>query len=90
MAEPRLQQQRAHRWHHDSRPGQSQVNFGNVLSLWDQVFGTYRQSATAQPGPPGLEPASARRVPADRYWAQVAGPFRRPGIYATAADREPR
>ncbi|MFP5398446.1 MAG: sterol desaturase family protein [Gammaproteobacteria bacterium] len=79
-----------HRWHHDAWPGQSQVNFGNVLSLWDQVFGTDRQFATARPGPPGLEPASARRVPADRYWAQVAGPFRRPGIYATAADREPQ
>lgn len=77
-----------HRWHHDSRPGQSQVNFGNVLSVWDQVFGTYRQSDTEQPGRPGLEAASAGRVPSDRYWAQFFGPFRRFGVYATAADRD--
>lgn len=79
-----------HRWHHDSRPGQSQVNFGNVLSVWDQVFGSFRHSATEQPGRPGLEAAGATRVPRDRYWAQVVGPLRRPGVYATGADKEPR
>ncbi|MBX3637446.1 MAG: sterol desaturase family protein [Rubrivivax sp.] len=79
-----------HRWHHDSRPGQSQVNFGNVLSVWDQVFGTYRHRPGEEPGAPGLEAASARRVRANRYWAQVVGPFRRLGVYATAADRDGR
>lgn len=32
-----------HRWHHDAGPGARQVNFGNVLMLWDQLFGTYRR-----------------------------------------------
>lgn len=31
-----------HRWHHATGPGAPQVNFGAVLMLWDQVFGTYR------------------------------------------------
>lgn len=77
-----------HRWHHDARPGASHVNFGSVLSVWDQVFGSFRHSATEQPGRPGLDAASARRVPKDRYWAQFFGPLRRFGIYATAADKD--
>lgn len=32
-----------HRWHHATGPGAAQVNFGTVLMLWDQVFGTYRR-----------------------------------------------
>jgi len=31
-----------HRWHHATGRGAPQVNFGTVLMLWDQVFGTYR------------------------------------------------
>ncbi len=73
-----------HRWHHDSRPGQANVNFGSVLSVWDLVFGTFRRSAREQPGSPGLEAASAMKVPKDRYWAQVLGPISMFGKYATA------
>lgn len=36
-----------HRWHHATGPGAAQVNFGAVLVLWDQVFGTYRHGADA-------------------------------------------
>jgi hypothetical protein len=61
-----------------------------VVSVWDQLFGTYRQSATEQPGRPGLDATSGGRVRSDRYWAQFFGPLRRPGVYATAEDRDPR
>lgn len=30
-----------HRWHHSTVIGESSTNFGKVLSVWDQVFGTY-------------------------------------------------
>ena len=30
-----------HRWHHSVRPEQA-LNFGSVLPLWDQVFGSFR------------------------------------------------
>jgi ornithine lipid hydroxylase len=79
-----------HRWHHDSRPGRSQVNFGSVLSVWDHVFGTFHHSPNEQPGNPGLEAASAVQVPKDRYWAQLFGPLRRFGSYATGVDKESR
>ena len=32
-----------HRWHHATGPGATQANFGTVLMLWDQLFGTYRR-----------------------------------------------
>jgi sterol desaturase/sphingolipid hydroxylase (fatty acid hydroxylase superfamily) len=30
-----------HRWHHSENRRESQKNMGKVLSLWDQVYGTY-------------------------------------------------
>lgn len=37
-----------HRWHHDAGPGARGVNFGNVLMVWDQLFGTYRQGGAPE------------------------------------------
>jgi sterol desaturase/sphingolipid hydroxylase (fatty acid hydroxylase superfamily) len=34
-----------HRWHHATGVGATPANFGTVLMLWDQVFGTYRRTA---------------------------------------------
>lgn len=31
-----------HRWHHSARPDEANANYGGVLSLFDQAFGTYR------------------------------------------------
>jgi ornithine lipid hydroxylase len=31
-----------HRWHHSSRAGEGDTNFGRSLVIWDHVFGTYR------------------------------------------------
>jgi sterol desaturase/sphingolipid hydroxylase (fatty acid hydroxylase superfamily) len=36
-----------HRWHHAAAAGQAQVNFGTMLVLWDQVFGTYHRHPQA-------------------------------------------
>lgn len=79
-----------HRWHHDSRPGQSQVNFGSVLSVWDRVFGTFHHSATERPGRPGLEAVIANQLLKDSYSAQFFGPLRRFGSYATGVDKDSR
>ncbi|MGW8391626.1 sterol desaturase family protein [Pseudoduganella sp. HUAS MS19] len=35
-----------HRWHHSSRAGEGDTNFGRSLVIWDQVFGTYRNFPT--------------------------------------------
>jgi sterol desaturase/sphingolipid hydroxylase (fatty acid hydroxylase superfamily) len=34
-----------HRVHHSDRPAETDSNFGNTLSLWDRLFGTYRAIA---------------------------------------------
>ena len=31
-----------HRWHHSDQPHEANANYGAVLVLWDQVFGTFR------------------------------------------------
>lgn len=31
-----------HRTHHSAEPGESMTNFGGVISLWDRLFGTYK------------------------------------------------
>jgi sterol desaturase/sphingolipid hydroxylase (fatty acid hydroxylase superfamily) len=79
-----------HRWHHDPRPGRSQVNFSCVLSVWDRFFGTVRHTTTEHPGRPGLDAASAGQVPKDPYWAQFFGPLPRFSPYATDVDKDSR
>lgn len=32
---------RNHRWHHSTKREESDTNFGNFLTLWDHVFGTF-------------------------------------------------
>lgn len=36
-----------HRWHHAAGRDAPQVNFGTVLMVWDQLFGTYRSGQGA-------------------------------------------
>jgi sterol desaturase/sphingolipid hydroxylase (fatty acid hydroxylase superfamily) len=70
-----------HRWHHDSRPGRSYVNYGTVLSVWDWIFGTFYRNDADRPARAGLEPASEMGVDAQSYWAQFTGPIRWIGRY---------
>jgi sterol desaturase/sphingolipid hydroxylase (fatty acid hydroxylase superfamily) len=49
-----------HRWHHAADAGVAQCNFGAVLMLWDQVFGTYRRErrSPTRVGVAGFEPVA--------------------------------
>jgi sterol desaturase/sphingolipid hydroxylase (fatty acid hydroxylase superfamily) len=64
-----------HRWHHVAEPGRDDCNFGKVLSIWDQAFGTWRLPAERLSGPVGLRQGEPQ-VPGS-FWAQVAYPWRR-------------
>lgn len=43
-----------HRWHHDADSWHAVVNFGSVLMLWDQVFGTFHEACTPAPAAVGI------------------------------------
>lgn len=43
-----------HRWHHSVDVRISQTNYGKVLSVWDQVFGTYHLPEVGQVGEVGV------------------------------------
>lgn len=55
-----------HRWHHATGAAAAQVNFGTVLMLWDQVFGTYR-------GGQGMPPAVGVDAGAPRATGYLSG-----------------
>jgi sterol desaturase/sphingolipid hydroxylase (fatty acid hydroxylase superfamily) len=38
-----------HRWHHATGSDSAPANFGALLVVWDQVFGTYRRAAGSPP-----------------------------------------
>lgn len=48
-----------HRWHHATGESAPQVNFGTVLMVWDQLFGTYRGGRDA-PQAVGVETGRAQ------------------------------
>jgi len=44
-----------HRWHHSADPAEANANYGNILVLWDHLFGTYRvPDADEDPAAMGL------------------------------------
>lgn len=44
----------AHRWHHALDPAAQGSNYGNVLAIWDVVFGTFRMPCGARPSEFGV------------------------------------
>ncbi|UXR65064.1 sterol desaturase family protein [Bdellovibrio bacteriovorus] len=62
-----------HRWHHSVVPEISSQNFGKVLSIWDQVFGTWYHPEGKHVGKIGVE---GEDIP-KRTWGQMLYPFRR-------------
>ncbi|MGE0498484.1 MAG: sterol desaturase family protein [Ramlibacter sp.] len=63
-----------HRWHHSSRRGEGDSNFGSALVIWDQVFGTYRAPQHGAPAQVGLYGPS--RYPSrEPFFAQVLSMF---------------
>jgi sterol desaturase/sphingolipid hydroxylase (fatty acid hydroxylase superfamily) len=72
-----------HRVHHSTNPAHFDSNYGNLLCIWDRVFGTLNPDEVSYP-PTGIDDASfpleqdARLDRAVRtYLAQLAHPFRR-------------
>ncbi|NQD92190.1 sterol desaturase family protein [Pseudomonas sp. CrR25] len=63
-----------HRWHHKRDFEDAQVNFGEFLLVWDQLFGTFYDSAS-KPGNVDVG-LSDRAYPTD-YVGQLVEPFRR-------------
>lgn len=43
-----------HRWHHDADTRRTVCNFGSVLMIWDQVFGTFRAAREPAPAAVGI------------------------------------
>jgi sterol desaturase/sphingolipid hydroxylase (fatty acid hydroxylase superfamily) len=63
-----------HRWHHSADPQVSARNLGKVLSVWDQVFGTFHY----KPGDPIDEIGVLDSDPVPQgYLPQQVYPFRR-------------
>lgn len=60
-----------HRWHHSKVIEQSDTNFGNILILWDLVFGTFYWPREKDVGSIGvMNPAYPKN-----YLGQLAAPF---------------
>jgi sterol desaturase/sphingolipid hydroxylase (fatty acid hydroxylase superfamily) len=72
-----------HRWHHKRAFEDAQVNFGEVLLIWDRLFGTFHD-APRSPGK-GEVGLNDQAVP-ERYLRQLAWPFLATPHVVAAAD----
>jgi sterol desaturase/sphingolipid hydroxylase (fatty acid hydroxylase superfamily) len=75
-----------HRWHHSKVIELSDKNFGNILIIWDLVFGTYYLPKDKEVGSIGvLNPAYPHN-----YLGQLSAPFKhrldKPADYAQRKD----
>lgn len=62
-----------HRWHHRRDDADAQVNFGEVLLIWDRLFGSHYDAA----GQPGDEAVGLDGPPLpEAYGVQLRWPFR--------------
>ena len=61
-----------HRWHHSLEHHESNSNYGKVLSIWDQVFGTFYYNDERDVGGVGVR---GDRVPMT-FWKQIVYPFK--------------
>jgi sterol desaturase/sphingolipid hydroxylase (fatty acid hydroxylase superfamily) len=61
-----------HRYHHSPDAKEGNVNYGENLMLWDQVFGTFSWPKT----PPRLDIGIAETMP-KHFWQQLLWPWRR-------------
>ncbi len=62
-----------HRWHHSRRIDEANANYGAVLVVWDQLFGTYRARTPGQPVEMGMENEAG--YPMNSYFRQLLIPF---------------
>lgn len=61
-----------HRWHHKRDYEDAQVNFGEVLLVWDWLFGTQRGGSQIGAGELGLRDTTYPKG----FWGQHVAPFR--------------
>ncbi|WP_234032801.1 sterol desaturase family protein [Aurantiacibacter arachoides] len=66
-----------HRIHHSTRPGETNSNYGTVLSGWDRLFGTYVGSAADAPRTMPIGLAEFRDERPTRLGWSLWFPFRR-------------
>jgi sterol desaturase/sphingolipid hydroxylase (fatty acid hydroxylase superfamily) len=66
----------AHRLHHVSWKGEGDVNFGLFLTVWDRLLGTFRASSRHAPAAGDIGLQDEPSYP-QRYWVQLALPFRK-------------
>jgi sterol desaturase/sphingolipid hydroxylase (fatty acid hydroxylase superfamily) len=66
----------AHRWHHSRRREEADANYGQVLLIWDVLFGTRRVSQILPP-PVAVGFEGDADYPRD-YLGQLVAPFRHP------------
>lgn len=64
-----------HQIHHSSQQQQTDSNFGEVLTIWDRLFGTYTSPATL-PEPPQVGLSQFRSVGDQRLGALLGLPLR--------------
>ncbi|HJQ84472.1 MAG TPA: sterol desaturase family protein, partial [Candidatus Binatia bacterium] len=64
-----------HKVHHSRTPTQTNTNYGNLLSVWDRVFGTYTPSSEGTAVVYGLH--GFDRPELQTIYALLAQPFRR-------------
>lgn len=73
---------RFHRWHHTHSAEGGNMNFANVFSLWDRLFGTFYLPAGREPERFGLDDGGLE----ESYLAHLLYPFRkRPRAVAAEA-----
>lgn len=63
----------AHRWHHSKVPEESNNNYGNILIIWDILFGTFLLPKDREPQELGPKDEDYPK----RFWPQTMAPFRR-------------
>jgi fatty-acid desaturase/sterol desaturase/sphingolipid hydroxylase (fatty acid hydroxylase superfamily) len=66
----------SHRLHHVSWKGEGDVNFGLFFTAWDRLLGTFRASSQQPPAAGDIGLQDDPGYP-QRYWAQLALPFRK-------------
>jgi sterol desaturase/sphingolipid hydroxylase (fatty acid hydroxylase superfamily) len=69
-----------HRWHHSTSLREGNNNYGNVVMIWDILFGTYYNPRHPRYNPRATAPqqvglAGPTNLPTDSYWKLLAAPF---------------
>ncbi|MCA9773506.1 MAG: sterol desaturase family protein, partial [Myxococcales bacterium] len=63
-----------HRWHHSRVVEEANSNYGNCISVWDVVLGTWFMPADREP-PKDVGIQGMPNYPMHSWWAQVRAPF---------------